>query len=130
EIENQLKQIETLKKKIKEEKRSREAAEYNLRKTNAKVAEIQTKFSSRPVTMKIARDAKKAGRKTDEIKRSREDIDKYETALKESQLAKAGVNDNSSDEDDTTDVTGFEDEYSNVISPEEKKKDSGLDLDF
>ncbi len=124
-VEQLLKNIETIKKKIKEEKRSREQAEYNLRKTNAKVAEIQSHWASKTVTGKIARDARKEGRKADEIQRSQDDIKAYEDALKESQMAQVrkSAAENVGLVEDTTEITTEE-----VV--EEKKEGTGLDLDF
>lgn len=124
-VELLLNSIETHKKKIKEEKRSRENAEYSLRKTNAKVAEIQSHWASKVVTSKIARDAKKEGRKTDEIQRSQEDIEAYEAAVLESQRAKVAK---------TADGPAglVEDTPETVVEEvvEKKKNKKGLDLDF
>ena len=84
------------------------------------------------MTSKIARDAKREGRKADEIQRSQEDIKAYEEALKESQLAKAGVAAVESDEEsvglveDTTDIIDEE----VVEEKKEEKEEKGLDLDF
>lgn len=128
-IEFLINKLESSKKKIKEEKRSREQAEYNLRKTNAKVAEIQSHWASKPVTGKIARDAKREGRKVDEIQRSQEDIDAYEAAVKESQLAKVGKpSAQSGNEESTDEAVGLVEDTPEVV--EEKKEETGLDLDY
>jgi len=130
-VESLINQIEDSKKKIKEEKRSKEQTEYNLRKTNAKLAEIQAKYLSRFATSKIAREARKSGRTSDEIMRSKEYIEEYERAAKESQLAQVGK----TEEDETVVVevkqeTKPKTEASTPKDEEKKDTEGGLDLDF
>jgi hypothetical protein len=127
-IETLINQIEDARKKVKEEKRSKEQTEYNLRKTNAKLAEIQAHWAAGFVTSKIAKEAKKAGRTSDEIIRSKDAIEEYEKAAKESQLAQVGK----SEEVQVAVEIESEAKPATIAPKAEEKKDTegGLDLDF
>ena len=126
EMERLLNAVEDTRKKVKEEKHQKETTEYNLRKTNAKLAEIQAHWAAKWfVTSKIAREVKKAGRNVDEITRGKEHIEEYESASVESQLAQSGKLEKGSAPEIEIAV---EDVASN--SKEKKEKESGLDLDF
>jgi len=131
ELERLVNLIEDTKRKVKEEKHSKETSEYNLRKTNAKLAEIQTHWAAKYiVTPKIEREAKKAGRSADEIIRSKEHIEVYESAAVESQLAQSGKSEKSSAKDDTDSKIEIEAMDRTSNSKEKKDEEKGLDLTF
>lgn len=129
-IEKLLAQLEDLKRKIKEEKRSKENADYNLRKTNAKVAEIQSHWASKVVTSKIQRDAKKSGGKAEDIKRSEEDIKAYKQSVRDGHKAQLDDNDEETSEDSVVTKSGTEQTAASKTSEKKDADKSGLDLDY
>lgn len=129
-IEKLLAQLEDLKKKIKEEKRSKENADYNLRKTNAKVAEIQSHWASKVVTSKIQRDAKKAGGKAEDIKRGDEDIRAYKQAVQDGSKIHLEDNDEEITEETTSTKSGTEKTTPQKTVEKKDTEKSGLDLDY
>jgi len=130
EIEMLLAQLEDLKKKIKEEKRSKENADYNLRKTNAKVAEIQSHWASKVVTSKIQRDAKKSGGKVEDIKRSEEDIKAYKQAVQDGSKVNLEDSDEVTSEESAVAKSGIEKTTAQKTSEKKDGEKSGLDLDY
>jgi chromosome segregation ATPase len=130
EIEMLLTQLEDLKKKIKEEKRSKENADYNLRKTNAKVAEIQSHWASKVVTSKIQREAKKSGGKAGDIKRSEEDIKAYKQAVQDGSRINPEDSDEETSEESAVIKPGTEKTTAPKTSEKKDAEKSGLDLDY
>jgi len=131
ELEKLINQIEETKRKVKEEKHAKETAEYSLRKTNAKLAEIQTHWASKwIVTPKIEREARKAGRSSEEIIRSKEHIEAYESAAVESQLIQSGKMEKTPETEDIEKKVEIEAKDRTTDSKERKDEEAGLDLDF
>jgi chromosome segregation ATPase len=130
EIERLVGEFENYKKKIKEEKHFKESAEYNLRKTNAKIAEIQSNFWSKWVTSQIRKKAMKSGRDADDIERGKDDIAAYDAKIREQELAQLKQQtDGSGGDEIEVEVTPQKESAPEVV--EEKKPESkGLDLDF
>jgi hypothetical protein len=94
------------------------------------VAEIQSHWASKMVTSKIERDAKKAGGKAGDIKRSEEDIKAYQQAVQDGSKPRPEDSDEETSEETVVTKPGTEQTTAKKTVEKKDEEKSGLDLDY